>query len=68
MKPLPDRRLGSLDAVFKSVSGEIRSSWRYEGDIWVWDFVIPEGATASVTLPGETASTEYGPGSYRIEK
>lgn len=68
MKPLPDRRLGSLDAVFKSVSGEIRSSWRYEGDTWVWDFVIPEGATASVTLPGETASTEYGPGSYRIAR
>ena len=68
MKPLPDRRLGSLDAVFKSVSGEIRSSGRYEGDTWVWDFVIPEGATASVTLPGETSSTEYGPGSYRIAR
>ena len=68
MKPMPDKRLGSVDAVFKSAAGLIRSSWKYEGDTWVWNFTIPEGATASVTLPGETSVTEYGPGSYRITK
>ena len=66
MKPLPDRRLGSLDASFDSVSGMIRSSWKYEGDNWIWEFTVPEGSTASVTLPGETHSTEYQAGSHRV--
>lgn len=68
MKPLPDRRLGSIDAVFESAAGQIRSSWKYEDDVWIWDFTIPEGATASVTLPGETDAREYGSGSYRITR
>ena len=68
MKPVFDPRLGSLDAEYKSVSGTIKSSWKYEGDKWVWNFTIPEGATASVTVPGETAAKEYGAGSYTIKQ
>ena len=68
MKPVPDKRLGSLDATFKSASGEIKSSWKYVGDKWVWNFTIPEGAKATVTLPGETESKDYGAGSYTVEK
>jgi alpha-L-rhamnosidase len=64
MKPIPDKRLGHVDAVYKSAAGEIKSSWKYEGDTCVWNFTIPEGATASVTLPGEDEAKEYGPGSY----
>ncbi len=66
MKPLPDRRLGHLDAAYQSAAGLIKSSWRYEGDTWIWDFTVPEGATASVTLPGSNESAEYGPGSYTL--
>ena len=66
MKPLPDRRLGYLDARFDSAAGMIRSSWKYEGDSWIWEFTIPEGSTASVTLPGETAAVEYQAGSYKV--
>ena len=68
MKPVPDKRLGSLDATYKSAAGEIKSSWKYVGDKWIWNFTIPEGATATVTLPGETESKEYEAGSYTIEK
>ena len=68
MRPVPDRRLGSLEAEFRSAAGPVRSAWRYEGDRWVWTFTVPEGASASVTLPGETESREYGPGSYTVEK
>ena len=68
MKPVPDKRLGYLDAEYKSAAGVIRSSWKYNGDKWIWNFTIPEGATASVTLPGESAATEYGPGTYTVEK
>lgn len=68
MKPIPDRRLGHLDAEYKSAAGVIKSSWRYEGDNWTWSFTIPDGASATVTLPGETTPTQYKGGSYTINK
>lgn len=67
MKPIPDRNLGYVDAAYESASGLISSSWKYDGDRWIWDFTVPEGAVADVTLPGRTTSEEYGPGTYHIE-
>jgi len=66
MKPIPDKRLGHINAEYQSAAGLIKSAWRYEGDQWIWDFTIPEGATASVTLPGETEAKEYATGTYQI--
>jgi alpha-L-rhamnosidase len=66
MKPVPDKRLGHVEAEYKSAAGTIKSAWRYDGDVWTWKFTIPEGATASVTLPGESESKEYEAGSYEI--
>ena len=68
MRPLPDKRLGHISAEYNSAAGLIKSAWRYEGDKWIWDFTIPEGATATVTLPGETTSKEYTAGSYTVTK
>ena len=68
MKPIPDKRLGHLTAEYQSTAGLIKSAWRYEGEKWIWDFTIPEGATATVTLPGETESKKYESGSYTITK
>ena len=68
MKPVPDKRLGSIEAEYKSAAGIIKSSWKFEGDTWTWNFTIPEGATATVTLPGETESEDYGSGSYTLSK
>ena len=67
MKPVPDPRLGSLDAVYKSPAGKISSRWKYEGDRCRWNFTVPEGARASVTLPGQTETKEYGPGTYTLD-
>ena len=67
MAPKPDRRLGFVKAEYKSRAGLITSAWRYEGDKWIWDFTIPEGATALVTLPGETEAKSYSAGSYHFE-
>ena len=67
MSPIPDKRLGSLDASYKSAAGLIKSSWRYHGDRWVWHFTIPSGSTATVTLPGETQSKEYPAGSHTVK-
>jgi alpha-L-rhamnosidase len=68
MKPVPDKRLGHLTAEYNSSAGLIKSAWRYEGDAWVWEFTIPEGATASVTLPGETEAKHYEAGTYKVTK
>ncbi|MBQ9893523.1 MAG: family 78 glycoside hydrolase catalytic domain [Bacteroidales bacterium] len=68
MAPVPDRRLGSVDAEYHSAAGLIKSSWRYEGDTWVWNFTVPEGASATVTLPGETSSEIYSGGTYEVSR
>ena len=68
MKPVPDQRLGFVKAEYKSASGTIKSAWKYEGDRWIWEFTVPAGATASVTLPGETEAKEYAAGTYRVEQ
>ena len=68
MKPVPDKRLGHVEAEYHSVSGLIRSAWKYEGDKWIWEFTVPEGSVAVVTLPGESSSEEYSAGNYRIER
>ncbi len=68
MRPIPDKRLGHLEASYLSASGLIKSSWRYEGNEWVWTFTIPKGATASVTAPGELQAKTYQGGTYTIRK
>lgn len=68
MKPIPDKRLGHMAAEYRSAAGLIKSSWKYEGNTWVWKFTIPKGVTATVTLPGETKSKVYGSGTYKVTK
>ena len=68
MKPVPDKRLGHLTAEYNSAAGVIKSAWKYEGDKWIWEFTIPEGATATVTLPGEVESKDYQSGTYTVTK
>ena len=68
MKPVPDRRLGYLDATYLSAAGVIESHWKYEGDNWIWTFTIPKDATASVTLPGENEAKTYQSGTYTLRK
>ena len=66
LKPVPDKRLGWIKVEYNSAAGLIKSAWRYEGDQWIWDFTIPEGAVASVFLPGESESKEFTSGSYTL--
>ena len=66
MRPVPDKRLGHLDAEYQSAAGLIKSSWHYEGDKWVWTFTIPKGATATVILPGQTEGKKYESGTYTV--
>ena len=68
MAPKPDRRLGFVKAEYASAAGLVKSAWRYEGSAWVWEFTVPEGATADVTLPGENESRRYVSGDYVIRR
>lgn len=68
MSPKPDRRLGHVQASYRSAAGLIESAWHYEGDTWVWNFTVPAGATAKVTLPGETEAKLYAPGKHCVRK
>ena len=66
MSPVPDKRLGSMTAEYNSAAGTIKSAWKYDGDSLVWNFTIPEGATATVTFPGREPK-EYTAGSYSLK-
>ena len=63
--PHPDRRLGFADASIDSRNGKIRSYWYYKGDIVYYEFDIPQGVTATLTLPSGTKTT-LSAGSYRF--
>ena len=67
MKPVPDRRLGHVTAEYRSVAGLVKSAWRYEGQKWIWEFTVPAGTTAAVTLPGATVAKEFTAGTHRLE-
>ena len=66
MSPIPDKRLGYVKSEYQSVAGKIKSCWRYEGDQWIWEFTVPEGSVAEVTLPGSVEIKEYRGGSYQV--
>ncbi len=59
LKPTPDlrgdlpngqQRIRSANATYNSRAGKIESGWRIEGDGCVYDFVIPHGSVAKVSL------------------
>ena len=66
LAPIPDKRLGAVDASFISPEGEIRSSWKYGDDgTWTWTFAVPKGTSARVSAPG-IPEREYGPGEWTV--
>ena len=68
MSPKPDRRLGWVSAEYRSAAGLVKSAWRYAGDEWIWNFTVPEGATALVTVPGDPKPVVYKGGDYTIKR
>lgn len=60
------RRVGFVKAAYRSASGVVRSAWRYDGDGWLWEFTVPDGAKADVTLPGSADVREYAAGTHRV--
>ena len=64
LAPIPDRRLGSLRAEYRTANGTIVSDWRYEGDVCRLRFEVPKGTVATVTFAGRTV--DYPPGRHEL--
>jgi alpha-L-rhamnosidase len=57
LAPHPSKALGFADASIDSRNGMIRSYWYYKGDVVYYEFEIPAGVTAYVTLPSGRKET-----------
>ena len=55
--PHPSKELGFADASIDSRNGTIRSYWYYKGETVYYEFEIPAGVTAYVTLPSGKKET-----------
>ena len=67
-KPYPIKGLDFVNCTYNSVSGQIESHWKREGNRFEWDIVIPANTTAEVCLPtanGYEVKT-YGSGKYHL--
>ncbi len=51
IEPHPDRRLGFAEATYETKFGSLRSYWYYKGERIYYEFDIPEGITAYLSLP-----------------
>lgn len=60
LAPHPDKRLGFSDASIDTRNGTIRSYWYYKGDVVYYEFEIPAGVTAHLTLPSGRTETLTG--------
>ena len=61
LAPIADRRLGSIDAKYRTRNGTIRSSWRYLEDGSVeYTFFVPDGIEADVVIGGKSRKWKSG--------
>ncbi len=49
--PHPDRRLGFSDIAFETKYGTLRAAWRYTQDSVRYEYEIPSGVEAEISLP-----------------
>ena len=65
LRPIPDPRLGFVEATYRNSHGVIRSSWKYVDGKCLFKFTVPKKSRAWVTARG--IRTPFGPGTYTIE-
>ena len=51
VSPEPDRVLGEIDVKYETLSGTVRSAWKYEGNTIVFEVEIPANTSATVRIP-----------------
>lgn len=65
LAPQPDERLGFVRAAYDAPCGRIESEWRCTDGTCLWRFRVPEGATATVRVPGQP-DREFGAGEQTV--
>lgn len=65
IEPHPNKNLGFADASIETRNGKVRAHWYYKGDRVYYEFEIPEGVTAKITLPSGATKTVTG-GAYHF--
>ena len=58
--PHPSKELGFAEASIETKYGKIRSYWYYKGDTVYYEFDVPSGVSATVTLPSGYTETVSG--------
>ena len=61
--PKPCERLGFARCALDTVAGRIKSAWYYSGERICFEFTVPKGSEAVITLPNGFSETVTG-GSY----
>ena len=65
IKPIPDKRIKWVKASLDTRHGMVKSAWKYTEKNIEYNITIPSGATADVTIDGETH--RLGAGQYIFE-
>jgi alpha-L-rhamnosidase len=63
LAPKPCERLGFARCTLDTVAGRIKSAWYYKSDRICFEFTVPAGTEAEITLPNGLRETVTG-GSY----
>ena len=66
LRPQPDARIPFAKASIDTKYGRVASEWEIDGSMVNYKFIVPEGATAAITLGGETK--EVGSGTHQFSK
>lgn len=51
LEPEPDRKIGFVRAVYRSIYGPILAAWRIEGTILIVEAELPPGVSCTLLLP-----------------
>ena len=60
LTPHPCKELGFVNCALDTAMGKIVSNWYYKGDDVYYDFTVPHGSTAHLTLPDGTKASLTG--------
>ena len=63
LAPKPSKKLGHVNCAIETVSGRIESRWYYKGEQVFFEFTVPNGSEAVITLPNGYTETVNG-GTY----
>lgn len=66
IQPLTDPRLDWVEASIHTRYGKVFSSWKKDGEEWVYSVVLPQGCTAEICLPNGLQMVSGGQHEYRV--